>query len=55
MKTSEIKKKVIAIASDKLGIDNADLEENYSGSLYDHHGVDSLDMIELIMACEVEF
>lgn len=50
---SEILKKFTDIIVDKLGVDEADV--TLQSKFTDDLGCDSLDTVELVMACEKEF
>jgi acyl carrier protein len=52
-KMSEIKKKIVQIIVDKLGVDEA--EVTAAASFANDLGADSLDTVELIMEFEKEF
>lgn len=52
-KMSEIKKKIVQIIVDKLGVDEA--EVTATASFANDLGADSLDTVELIMEFEKEF
>jgi acyl carrier protein len=50
---SDVKSKVISIIVDKLGVEESEVtnEASFTNDL----GADSLDTVELIMDCEIEF
>lgn len=51
--TEFVKREVLDILHEQLGVNETDLEMNKS--IQDDLGADSLDCVEIIMACEEEF
>lgn len=53
MNAAEMRKKIVEIIANQLGIDQGDVTPQ--ASVVDDLGADSLDVVELVMALEEEF
>ena len=53
MNMGEVKKRIVEIIANQLGIEEADISGD--ASVVDDLGADSLDVVELVMALEEEF